>query len=66
MININGNLINEEKVLQVKPYQIRHWPPYTREPTYTQHLEITYENGIVSNINATLEQYDKALKGDDK
>ena len=66
MINVNGNLINEQKVLQVKPYRIKHWPPYTKEPTYTQHLEITYENGIVSNIDATLEDYNKALKEETK
>lgn len=66
MIQVNGNLINETKVLQVRPYKNKHWPPYTSAPTYTNHLEITYENGIISNIDATLKEYNLALKEETK
>ena len=63
MINVNGNLINEEKILQVKPYTITKEVGWNCDKVYISNLEITYANGIVSNIKATLKQYEKALKG---
>jgi hypothetical protein len=62
MITVNGNIVNEEKILQVKPYKVKDYFDYTSGWKYQEMLEITYETGIVSNIEASMEHYLEALK----
>jgi len=62
MINVKGNLINEKKVLSVKPYKVKDRFDNRTGWVYKTLLEITFIGGIITNIEAKLGQYNNAVK----